>query len=183
MDKPSPHKMYFAAIVCIPEIEKKIIQFKYLMRDRYGCVTALRSPAHITLIPPFWLNETIEPVLLARIQSFKRHIGEVQVSLNGFDHFGRRVLFVKVDGNPSMEELKNQLTDHLSSVLGEIIKKEERPFHPHITIANRDLKPNNFLSAWEYFSGKQFKEMFTTNTISLLKLSPGKWNVIAQQTW
>jgi len=90
---------------------------------------------------------------------------------------------VKVDRNPKLEEIKDQLAAHFMAVLPGVIKKEERPFHPHITIANRDMKPNDFLKAWEYFSQKQFKEGFTTNTISLFKLCPEKWIEIAQQSW
>lgn len=183
MDKSASHKMYFVAIVCDQGIEDKIIQFKHFMRDRYGCVTSLRSPAHITLVPPFWLEEKVEPILISRLLSFKGYIDKLQIDLDGFDHFGKRVLFVKVNTIPQLEELRDLVTNHFIATVGNVIKKEERLFHPHITIANRDLKPNDFIKAWEYFSKKQFKDSFKTNTISLLKLSPGKWNVIAQHSW
>src|SRR5712675_1076385 len=100
MDKSATHRMYFAAIVCGPELEAKIVQFKYRMRDLYNCVVALRSPAHITLVPPFWFDEKDEQKLMEGLQKFRSTTGKLQVGLDGFDHFVRRVLFMKVDINP-----------------------------------------------------------------------------------
>jgi 2'-5' RNA ligase len=66
--------------------------------------------------------------------------------------------------------------------IGDSIKKDDRPFHPHITIANRDMKPARFEKAWEHFSNKEFTESFDTNSIFLLKLNDGKWNVIGENS-
>jgi len=170
--------MYFLALVCDPSLEEKVLQLKYQMRDRYGCVTALRSPAHITLVAPFWLDEPKEGELYKALDVFDSDIGSLQIELNGFSHFNRKVLFIQVIENPGLEELKNQVTDHFINQFGDVIKRDLRPFHPHITIANRDLKPGDFLKAWEQYSRKTFKEHFEANTISLLKLSPGKWDVV-----
>ena len=64
--------------------------------------------------------------------------------------------------------------------IGDAIKKDDRFFHPHITIANRDMKPAHFEKAWEHFSNKKFSETFDMNSISLLKLGQAKWNVIGK---
>ncbi|HEY6506286.1 MAG TPA: hypothetical protein VIZ28_20055, partial [Chitinophagaceae bacterium] len=52
MNHFATHKMYYVALLCSPETDGKVQQFKYWMRERFGCTAALRSPAHITLIPP-----------------------------------------------------------------------------------------------------------------------------------
>jgi hypothetical protein len=40
------------------------------------------------------------------------------------------------------------------------------------------MKPSAFLKAWEHFSNEDFKEEFIADTLSLLKLTDGKWKVI-----
>lgn len=175
--------MYFVAILCPPPADEKVLRFKHWMKDRFGCVVALKSPAHITLIPPFWLDETKEAELQQTLQSITSDKDELEIQLNGFSHFGKRVLFVNVKDNPALEELKNQIEIHFMKSFSDIIKKDNRPFHPHITIANRDLKPGDFEKAWEHFSKNNFNATFNTRTISLLKLSTGKWNVIGSTKW
>ena len=183
MNLPATHSMYYAAIVCPPEAEEKVVHFKHWMKEQFGCVVALRSPAHITLIPPFWLEEARETKLQNAVQSFASDIEELEIHLEGFAHFARRVLFIGVKENPALEEIKKQTEFHLMKSFSDVIKTDDRPFHPHITIANRDLKPSDFIKAWEHFSKKDFKEIFHSRTISLLKLSPGKWSVIGEKEW
>jgi hypothetical protein len=45
------------------------------------------------------------------------------------------------------------------------------------------MKRGDFISAWEHFRNMPFDESFTTSAISLLKLGPEKWNVIAEKNW
>ena len=175
--------MYFVAIICPPSVDKKVLQYKHWMKEQFGCTVALKSPAHITLIPPFWLEDEKETALTVTLQSFSSDMDTLVIRLNGFSHFGRRVLFVKVNENPALEEIKKQVENHFSKVFNDTIKKDDRPFHPHVTIANRDIKPSDFLTAWEYFSKKEFNEIFYVNVISLLKLCQGKWKVIGAKPW
>ena len=55
---------------------------------------------------------------------------------------------------------------------------KDRPFHPHITIAFRDLKKPMFYEAWEYFGGLKFNGRFSVEEVNLLKHEGGKWNVV-----
>ncbi len=181
--RSSPHQMYYLALLCPPEVNDRILQFKLWMKEQFGCVIALRSPAHITLVPPFWLEEGREKELLSALYSFKADATALQIELNGFSHFGKKVLFVIVNPGPAMEKIRNLVAGHFSSSFPGVIKKDEQPFHPHVTIATRDMSPGHFFRAWEHFSQKKYAEKFTVQKIALLKLSPGKWNVIAGQDW
>jgi len=175
--------MYFFAIVCPGELDKKVLSFKYWMKEQFGSVVALKSPAHITLIQPFWLEEDKEDALREFLQGFTSDMDELEIQLEDFSHFGKRILFVEVKENPSLEELKNQVENYFAISFADFIKKDDRPFHPHITIASRDLKPGDFDKAWLHFSKQTFQEKIYTRTISLLKLSGGKWNVISEKRW
>lgn len=183
MHQPSSYRMYYVAVVCPPELNEKVLRYKQWMKDQFGCTVALKSPAHITIIPPFWLDEKRENELLQSLQAFSSKLPEMEIQLKGFNHFRKRVLFINVEENKIPNDLKTQVEDHFMDSFGDCIKKDNRPFHPHITIANRDMKPSHFEKAWEYFSKKEFKETFSVKTLSLLKLSMGKWNVISERNW
>jgi 2'-5' RNA ligase len=183
MDIPVTHAMYFVAIMCPPRLDQYVKQFKYRMRDQFGSVAALKSPAHITIIPPFWLDLDKERQLQETLEAFGSERDELIIQLDGFSAFGKRVLFIRVLENPELEEIKKQVEQHFAGGFGDLIPKDERPFHPHITIANRDLKPGDFEKAWLYFSDKNYKKNFSSRTISLLKLTEGNWKVIAEKSW
>jgi 2'-5' RNA ligase len=183
MNHPATHSMYYLAILCPREIDEQLLKYKHWMRDRFGCVTALKSPAHITLIPPFWLNEMKEAELYQAVKAFTSDIGSLQIQLTGFSHFNRRTLYVVVNDQPGLEKLKQQAESHFIRSFHTVINAGDRPFHPHITIANRDLKPSDFIKAWDHFSKIKFTETFSIQTISLLKLDKSGWNSIAQQRW
>jgi len=150
------------------------------MKDRFGCVVAMKSPAHITLIPPFWFLFDREHELVNAVQSFTNTSAPAKIELDGFSHFRKKVLFVHVKENASLVELKGGVEKYFTGKFGVIFKKDDRPFHPHITIANRDMKLSHFEQAWDHFSILIFKESFNSSSISLLKLSPGKWTIIAE---
>ena len=180
MNQPVKHNMYFVAIVCPEQINEKVEHFKQWMKDRFGCVVAMKSPAHITLIPPFWLAQERENELMNTILSFNVEHGLQKIELEGFSHFRKNVLYIQVKKNTWLSELKSLTEKHFMERTGDVIKKDDRPFHPHITIANRDMKPAHFEKAWEHFSSKEFSEAFDMNSISLLKLIQAKWNVIGK---
>jgi 2'-5' RNA ligase len=178
MSAAATHSMYFIAIVCPETINEKIQKFKQWMKDRFGCVVAMRSPAHITLIPPFWFMHEREHELVNPVQAFINPSPQ-KIELDGFSHFRKKVLFARVKENPSLNELKSEAERYFTGKIGASFRIDERPFHPHVTIANRDMKPSHFEEAWQHFSNKTFQESFDSNSIALLKLNPGGWTVIA----
>ncbi len=176
--KPSAgHSMYFLAIVCPAPVNEKILHFKKWMKEQFGCLAALRSPAHITLIPPFWLEEVREGALLDTLGSFKVE-NEFIIELEGFSHFGKRVLFAQVIKSPWLDKVRREIDEHFIKNFSDVIKTEDRPFQAHVTIANRDMLPNHFLKAWEHFSRLEFSEQVAVEKISILKLVEGKWKII-----
>ena len=173
--------MYFLAVLCPASIDEKVQAHKLWMRDRFGCTVALKSAAHITLIPPFWMETNSEELLIQTLTHFQTTIPAFQIQLKGFSHFSNRVLFVAVNENPQLGGLRKAVEDHFIQPFHGIIKPDDRPFHPHVTIANRDIKPGDFIKAWDHFKRLPFAEEFEATTVSLLKLSENKWNVISKQ--
>jgi 2'-5' RNA ligase len=170
--------LYFVAVLCPKEIDKEISRFKKWMKEQFQCTVALRSPAHITLVKPFWIETNWEDYLKSTLQSCEPGVANFEMSLKGFSSFGKRVLFVDVVDIPELFTLKRKVEDHFLRTFGDSLKKEQMSFQPHVTIANRDLKPSDFDKAWAHFSKKKYEASFIVSEISLLKLNEGKWEVI-----
>src|SRR6185436_16676574 len=98
---------------------------------------------------------------------------------NHFSHFKPRVIFIDVLQNERLENLQNALFSHLLSDNTYPLKKDERPFHPHVTIATRDLHKKSFYEAWEHFKEKKYEAEWVTEGISLLRHNKKNWDVIA----
>ena len=171
-------KMYFIAIVAPTEINDDILKWKHLMKERFDCSVALRSPAHVTLVPPFWMNETLENKLQDAISNFSQKERQFEIFLKNFAAFKPRVIFVDVIGSRFLQDLHTQLLQFLINVNLFPIEKEERPFHPHVTIATRDLHKKSFSQAWEIFKEKKYEASWPVNCISLLRHNQKNWDVI-----
>lgn len=153
------------------------------MQQRFGCRNALRSPAHITLIPPFWWSDEREAELQQAVLSFFSNIPPLEIQLNGFSHFKRRVLFIDVVPQPQLGSLRRQLEVHLLQTLPGSIKADDRPFHPHVTIATRDMAPEAFQLAWQRLEKELFAAAFIADSITLLRLGTEQWDVNTVHNW
>ena len=58
------------------------------------------------------------------------------------------------------------------------IKIDSRPFHPHITIATRDLFKKTFYEAWPIFEKEKFEEEWLAESLSVLRHNKKNWDVI-----
>lgn len=168
---------YFIAIVAPGHVDSEVREFKYYMRDRYGCTVALRSPAHITLVPPFWMDDSLEDELVKDLAVFASRQASFPVSVQNFDAFSPRVIFLAVQENARLGHLKLSLEEFLVSLNKYPVRRETRPFHPHMTIANRDLRKKDFLPAFEHFKNVAYDADFKVDTISLLIHNGTAWTV------
>ena len=149
------------------------------MQERYGCAAALRSPAHITLVPPFWMRPELEESLQDSIHAFAITQSGFILQLNNFANFKPRVIFIDVVLNDPLIGLKDELFDCLFKQNKYPLKKDDRPFHPHVTIAARDLHKKSFYEAWEHFKEKKYKAEWMAGSLSLLRHNKKNWDVIA----
>ena len=170
--------MYFIALVAPEEINEKILKWKHFMKDHFGCVVALKSPAHITLVPPFWMSPELEPDLENSIHEFSSQQNSFTIYLHNFSAFKPRVIYVEVVKNTAIDSLQNSFTEYLLLQNKYPLDKDNRPFHPHVTIATRDLYKKAFQEAWEIFSPKEYNAEWKIDSISLLRHNKKNWDVI-----
>jgi 2'-5' RNA ligase len=169
--------MYYAALVLPPELNALIQPLKEWMRDRFACTVGLKSPAHITLLPPFWMNPELETGFRNDMDAFAASCAPIDICTKDFSAFRPRTLFIDLVVDEPLRQLKHACDDWFRSRTQYGIKIETRPFHPHITIATRDLSKSAFAEAWAHFEKKDFRECWTADAVSILKHNGRGWDV------
>lgn len=166
---------YFIAIVPPEPLLSEIQQIKKGISDSYRTKGALRSPGHITLHMPFSWEEEKEEKLVVALQSFQFN-EQVQVSLSGFSCFEPRVVFIRVNEEEILFQLQAALVQHVKKQLQLFNQSDSlRGFHPHITVAFRDLKKTEFYKIWDEYKDKPFEASFMCEAVCLLKQRGERW--------
>jgi len=171
--------LHFIAILTPDEINRQALEWKNYMLQQFNCKVALKSPAHITLIPPFHMPDSDKSDLANILTRVAFQHDSFSIHLKNFAAFKPRVIYIGVQPNQLLNELKANTEETILQANRFKIKKEERPFHPHITIANRDLAKEDFNKAWQHFEHISFETSFTADAISLLRNNDRKWDVVA----
>ena len=168
--------LYFIAILPPEPILSEIRHMKVYVKERFDSGRALRSPAHITLVPPFLADEQGLEKVHALLSDVANNASPFDVEIDGFDCFRPRVVFVNPKPNLALESLQRQLI----GLSDQWKRYADKGFHAHITIAFRDLSPKAFEKAWAYFEGREFKRLFAADSISLLLNGQEGWSVIRE---
>jgi 2'-5' RNA ligase len=171
-------QMYFIALVLPPHLNEKVLKYKQIMLDKYNCKVGLKSPAHITLVPPFWIEDEKEQQLISDVNSLSKDLHPFNISTNNFSAFKPRTIFIAVAPNEKLNKVKKATDDFFKNNSFYNIKIETRPFHPHITIATRDLFKKSFYEICPWFEKKKFMEEWTAEGISILRHNKKNWDVI-----
>lgn len=171
---------YFLAIVPEGDIQQKATDLKLLIKEEFNLKYALKSPAHVTLKMPFNWNEAKESKLKDLIFNFCLTQNPFQVKFSGFDKFGKRVIFVKVKEEPALFSLQISLSKYCKTDLNLIEELSDRAYHPHMTLAFKDLKESLFFDYWDFMKKQKFESILDVKDIALLKKVEGKWKVLSR---
>ena len=153
---------YYIAIVLPEPLQTEITAFKNDIHQRFGAKSALKSPAHITLFPPFNWNEKKQNALKTTLDGFvlqnQAEKRPLSISLKNFGFFRKSTVFVQPEDNENLSILRSALLDYLSTHIDLCDDKDAaRPFHPHVTIVNRDISETDFEAIWTEYSSKIFE--------------------------
>lgn len=185
LDKASKNekieKLYFVAIVPPSPIYEEAIEHKMYFKTKYNSKASLNSPPHITLHMPFRWMEKNEDELAGHLKKFAQENEPVNIKLNGFSSFPPKVIFINVEITAALEMLQRNLERYFKRQLNLFnANYKEQPFHPHLTLAFRDLKKPNYQKAWEEFVCKNYQANFLANKLALLKHSGAVWEVFQE---
>lgn len=171
--------LFFIALLPPEEIRREVTAFKQYIADTWGPRHALKSPPHITLQPPFARAEKDLPALKKCLSGFASRQKSFSVELGNFGAFPPRVIFVKPLINRPLENLPAKLAHCLAEELDFRNPRYRQPFHPHMTIAHRDVEASGFPKIWSYFREKSFHRTFEADALALLRNVQGKWEIEA----
>jgi 2'-5' RNA ligase len=177
MEKES---IYFIAIIPPKEICDSITAFRLDFAGRFKSKAALKIIPHITLKAPFKL--TADPSEVNRwFQALTFHSGPFQIELKDFGVFNNKrhpVVFVKPVLNTPLSSLQKEIIRSFRVTYPDIqVTENELEFHPHITVAYRDLGYADFSEAWKEYQQKEFRAVFDVDSIALLQHDGRGWNV------
>ncbi len=168
---------YFIALVPPPEIEEQIHAIKLRLSKKYATQGSLLSPAHLTLHMPFDYKVENEKKLIETLEAFT-FSASIPIELENFSCFEPRVLFIAVKPNTALTKFQQEVVFHIKSRLNIFNQYESRHgFHPHITVAFRDLKKTNFYLAWEELKAEKFTAHFECGEFCLLQKEKKIWKI------
>ena len=169
--------LYYIAVVLPSPVADAVRTLQHRAHTAYHSRAALRSPPHITLQPPF--RQPLDQVanLKQVLAEFASVYLPFPVGLNGFGCFLPRAVFVSVVENQMLSTVRHDLIRTL--IQNQIVGPDEQPlctFHPHVTIAFRDLIRCHFKSLWDEVEHKSFADQFTADGITLLQHNGKGWS-------
>lgn len=169
--------LYFAALVPSQAVKEEVRNLKLEIRERVGAAHALKLPAHITLVPPVWLQNEKEPSLVDAIRGVTEKQLCFPVKLQGFGRFDQRVIFLNVVDPEPVKVLHHQIIEALKGIL---VLNEEKELHPHMTLATRDLPRERFMETWEIFKERKTHLSFEAKAITIFKHNGKTWDVLEE---
>lgn len=173
-------ELYLIALLPHEELREEVRELKLEMKERFNASHALKAPAHITLQMPFRRDETFEETLISALESFASGQHVFNITLNGFDAFPPRVIFLKIENHQPIADLHSAFQEMLKASLGFSEKELMSRFHPHLTIATRDLSKKMFHKAWPEFKEREFEASFTADRLHLLKHNGKHWELFRE---
>lgn len=172
-------QLFFIAVLPPLEIQEEVTAFKEYAERYFRSSHALRSPPHITLFPPFRWPASRREALSGILAGFAREEASFLLRLNDFACFRPRVIYVDILPSTELTGLHRRLSERLDRDLG-LAQKGRRDFHPHMTVAFKDLRPSMFNKAWAHFSGIPYERYFRVTALALLRHVDRRWQVVQE---
>lgn len=171
---------FFIALIPPQHIFDYVNQVKRYFAENYNSLSALKSPPHITLQPPFEWDEGNVTQLEQYLANFAFGRTGVPVTLNQYGAFPPRVIYIDVINTPELIALQSDLMTYMESIGIFDPSTKARTFTSHMTVAFRDLTKQNFKVAWQEFEHRQVNFEFIASNISLLMHDGKRWNVLSK---
>lgn len=171
--------LHFVAIIPPEPLQSEVYDIKEYISAKYPSTkSSLKSPAHITIIPPFSVQPGSEEVLVKLLENVIVGALPFQLRLQGFDFFNKQTIYVHVQESKDLQNLYDSLYPHFVHIFGKDKSHIfNRPFKAHMTVANRDFTESDFAAAKAEFEQKEFAADFEVSAVILLRFDSklNKW--------
>lgn len=171
--------LYLTAVLPPQDLAAEIDEIRKEISEKHQVFAALKPPVHITLYRPVDLHPDREDHLIQLLRPVCfRHKPFVQ-QLQNFDSFNNKTLFIQAEKSSELSALRADISGIFSkNKIDRKEGKEQERFHPHITIAYRDVQRDVFRNLWEEFRNRKFKRNYLTDHFTLLKHDGKRWNTL-----
>ena len=174
-------QLYFVALLLPPNLTAIAHGWQQYCAAEFNSRGALHSPPHITLQPPFKIPTDEKEQVTHFLQQFASNSPAIAITLDGFNCFEPRVVYIDVQHSPELFNLQQQLKFGFSETFQINDQRYgDRPFKPHVTIAFKDLTKPNFEHAWAEFQHKKIHHEFWVNELTLLAYRDQSWQIEQQ---
>lgn len=172
-----PQQTHFIGVLLPEDITLTLEDCRRYMNEVYGCKSGHGTPIHVTLVPPFRLQEeystadlisAIEKEVLPKGLGFTAHI-------DNFDAFGERTLFAKVIAHEHWTKLRDETVKAMVNACPGCTKKDKKPFQPHATVANRDIPTGVMTKALQIMNELNLVEDFPVDNITIFERKGNRW--------
>lgn len=171
--------LYFVGLIPQGEVKKQIDNIRNQNSGRFGCRVALKSPPHITVLPPFRIEpENVEAMKSVVRSSFPSPNG-LLVKFSDVGTFERRTIFLDVLNDHHLNAFDVKAKELVAAYPHYFQNARfHEVFHPHVTLANRDILPEYFDEMVSYLRNKIYPIMCDSLRLEILHLERGRWEIV-----
>lgn len=177
--KNFPQQTHFLGVLVPDDITLTLEDCRRYMNENYGCKSGYGTPIHVTLVPPFRLPEEFRTAdLVAAIEKEVLPLAEklkFDAHIENFDAFGDRTVFAKVIASKNWTALRDKVVAAVLNAAPGCTKKDQRPFQPHLTVANRDIPAGASVNALKVLNEMNLVEDFPVDNITIFERKGGRW--------
>jgi 2'-5' RNA ligase len=175
--------LHYIAILAPEPVASEVTLFKEDIALRYNSRAALKNMPHITLKAPFIIDAQHYLKLLHWFEDLRIETPKFTLQLNGFGSFPnpkKPVIFVKPEPSPNLHRLQKEIIGFYSADIFPALNSTDKQFHPHMTVAYRDLSFPDYEQAWAEYAAKQYNAAFEVNEVVLLQHNGRQWNPVCR---
>lgn len=155
-----------------------VIEQQNYIASTWGPRHALRTPPHLTLIEPLALSANEITIIESLCSKAAASHTAFHIRVCGYGAFVPRVVFINPIIPTDLIQLQSEMRTKIQEIIPDVLKKyEERTFHPHITVAHRDMNTDQFEMMWGYFENLKLDLEFTIDRFHILGHRSTGWEV------
>ncbi len=170
------NELFFVALEPPSPQFETLSQLKQDVALKFDVKHSLKSPPHITIVPPFRFSDNQMNEILHHLQlCLFRPSHCIRIYLEGYGHFRQKVVFVKVRTTKNLIDFQKRLVRCLYANSKIPVKNElTRSFYPHLTLAHRDVTFEKFKKIMAYLKSRPIKLTFDICELTLYKYNSAK---------
>lgn len=163
--------------ILVPEpIRSQVVAEQHHIAIEWGPKHALRTPPHLTIIPPLSVDDKTDEILRDIAITVVQRTTPFNLQLHGYGAFKPRVVFIQPGESDALQDLYRQWRVLLERSTPQLLRKyPDRPYHPHLTLAHRDVAPEQFRPMWNHYKDKSFEASFDVSGFWILNNTTSGW--------